>query len=115
MEKTQLEVGDKITVKFYNSINEFIAVTRVTAKRAFCLSANGRYETQFEREYKGSYLKPIGGITGGKSYYLTTQSHLDEGSLKVAKTTVEARFNLVKSKLTMKDCEALMDILNAIQ
>ena len=113
--KTQLEVGDKITIREYGSIRGITTVTRVTAKRAFCLSSNGRYETQFEREYKNGWVRVIGGGSYSPSYTLTTQKDLDEVALKAAKTALSARFDDTKHKLSLSDCEAIMAILNNIK
>lgn len=113
--KTQLEIGDNITVRQYNSIQEIISVTRVTAKRAYCLSKNGNYENEFYRDLGGRGVRLIGRASYGPTHSLTTQADLDFVALKAAKSEVEARFNLVKSKLSIGDCEALMNILNAIQ
>ena len=113
--KTQLEVGDKITIREYGSIRGITTITRVTAKRAFCLSSNGTYETQFEREYKDGWVRVIGGGSYSPSYTLTTQKDLDEVALKAAKAALAVRFDGIKHKLSMADCEAIMAILNNIK
>jgi len=114
-DKKQLQIGDKITKNQYGSITGFLEVTRVTAKRAFCLSDNGKYETQFEREYKDGWVRVIGGGSYSPSYTLTTQKDLDEVALKAAKTALSARFDIVKPKLSLSDCEAIMAVLDGIK
>lgn len=112
MEKTQLEVGDKITKYQYSSIRGFTTVTRVTAKRAFCLSDNKNYEIQLDREVTNGRIREIGGDTYSPSYSLTTQADLDSVALKDAREALKARFNETISKLPLSQCEAIMAILN---
>ena len=118
MEKTQLlEVGNLICESNYtNDRKSIIKVTRVTSRFAFVAVGDNGYEQKFQREVRrGSVIECNRQQFSRTSYAIATeQDHIDI-KLRNTKVALEARFNLVKSILTMKDCEALMDILIAIQ
>ena len=112
--KTQLEIGDKLTSFQYGSIQGFTTVTRVTAKRAFCLSSNGGYEDQFDRTLgsRGDATL-IGRDRFGPSYSLTTQADLDKAELRLARNEVGQRAVKRAPFLTIEQCNAIMAILNS--
>ena len=112
MEKTQLEIGDLICQKHHGKMLRILKIDRVSPTQAFV----DDYALKLRRTVSNGWITQVARPDWSTtSYYLATKQDQEELELRTFKVKMKARFEAVFPILTMKDCEALMDILNAIQ
>ncbi len=120
MEKTTLEVGDKVYAYQYRQLVGVYTVTRLTpttviAKR----ETNDRYlssEVRLKRIIEpNGFVREIGGTSNSTSFWLETPELKARFQLKQAATALQTRLGSLNiSKLTMEQIQAISAQLDTI-